>query len=541
MTRTNEFPRLSRQQTGARGSGPALRTLVPAAFFGVLAVLGSGAGSLPARAQATLPTGFRDSLVVGGLSMPIGMAFLPDGRLLVVEQNTHDIKLVRNGVASTVFTVPGVSASGQERGLLGIAVDPGWPTRPYVYLHLDELGTETIRITRYTVAGDLTNTAAGTLTIDGNTRRDILTGVPDQFDNHNGGTVRFGTDGMLYASFGDDAQRCVAQDQLTLRGVIVRLDVSGVASGGGPEPSRASIAAAGNPLIGAADDRAKLIWSWGLRNPFRFTVDSGTGDLFIGDVGENNWEEIDRAASGGLNFGWSRFEAAANMDVPDCVLTSAHTLPVYAYGRTDGVVVIPAVVYRLPGGAACRNCLPASYAGDLFVSDYYSGFLRRLSGGGNTWSLAAAVPGQPDADNWATGMDLVSDYGIGPDGGLWYCHQGVGQIRAILAVADTDTTTPPPPPPPGPAFNFRNPYPQPASGSVSLSFTLPQSARVRLRIYDLRGALVRTLVNADRAAGARLEVWDGTGDDGERVPSGLYVARLEANGESAERRMMLVR
>lgn len=500
------------------------------------------AAPLVAAAQTTLPAGFRDSLVVAGLTSPIGMAFLPDGRALVIEQKTAAIKLVRQGVASTVFTVPGVNTTGEERGLLGIAVDPGWPLRPYLYLHLDStVPLETIRLTRYTVGGDLDNTATGVLTIDANSRRDILSGVPDQYDNHNGGTVRFGPDGMLYASFGDDAARCPAQDQVSLRGVIVRLDVSGVPAGGGPEPARASIAATGNPLINATDDRSRLLWSWGLRNPFRFHVDPAGGALYIADVGENNWEEVDRAATGGLNFGWPAFEGFVVMD-DNCPLTGAHATPIHVWNHsTGGVVVVTAGVYRRPPVGKCRDCFPASYEGNLFVTDYYGGFMRRLAGSGDTWDFAVPVAGQPDAETWATGFQFVADFGIGPGGGLWYCDQGAGQIRAILGPVRDDTTAPPPGPPvPGNRIVMAAPYPQPAAGSVSLRFTMPSAGRASLRIYDLAGSLVRVL-DGDFFAGQRVVVWDGRNHDGERVPSGLYVARVEFQGSAGSQRVMLVR
>src|SRR6185503_20019702 len=151
---------------------------------------------------------------------------------------------------------------------------------------------------------------------------------------------------------------------------------------------------------------------------------------------------------------------------------------------------------------------------------------------------APPVPGQPSATAWATGLESVSDYAFSKTGSLWYCDQGAGQLRAILGPVGADTTTPPPPPPPpGPAaLSFATPYPQPASALVNLWFTLAAGARVKLRIYDLRGALVRTLVDGDRAAGTRVETWDGRDDDGDEVTSGLYVARIEASGRKAERR-----
>src|SRR5438105_9285287 len=110
------------------------------------------AAAHPAAAAAVVPAGFLDTLVVSGLDQPVGMAFLPDGRLLVVEQKSAKIRLVVNGVVgATAATLPGVETAGNEQGLLGIAVDPGWPARPWLYVHLDDMGGF-IRISRYTAS-----------------------------------------------------------------------------------------------------------------------------------------------------------------------------------------------------------------------------------------------------------------------------------------------------------------------------------------------------------------------------------------------------
>ena len=140
------------------------------------------------RAHATtVPTGFSDvpalTLPNGKtLDRPVGMAFLPDGRVLVIEQVSAKIRLFVNGALSTtdpVATLPDINTAGGEQGLLGIAVDPGWPARPYLYVHCDDDGGPTIRISRYTAAGDLTMSGDGHLTVDPATRYDLINDLPD--------------------------------------------------------------------------------------------------------------------------------------------------------------------------------------------------------------------------------------------------------------------------------------------------------------------------------------------------------------------------
>src|SRR5438093_2809 len=155
------------------------------------------------RGQAVLPDPFADQLVAGGLSYPVGMAFLPDHRVLVVEQVSARVLLAIGDAPATVRvigTIPGVNTTGGERGLLGIAVDPGWPGRPYVYVHSTALGNpNSVVISRFTLGGDLSFTGDGILILDPASRYDVFR-VPDVHTTHNGGTVRFGPDGRLYAS-----------------------------------------------------------------------------------------------------------------------------------------------------------------------------------------------------------------------------------------------------------------------------------------------------------------------------------------------------
>lgn len=408
------------------------------AVVAALAILILGA---PDRASAgTVPIGFTDLSMVPDLNAPVGLTFLPDGRLLVIEQGAATVQLVKFGVVNTatpILTVPEVETTGGEQGLLGIAVDPGWPLRPYLYFHYDHVGDFHIHIARFTVTGDLDFTGNGGLAIDPGSRYDLLTDIPDGAENHNGGTLRFGPDGMLYVSLGEDATRCAAQDSVTLRGVILRLDVSGLPAGpGGPAP-KAVIAAPGNPFSAHPNLNARLVWAIGLRNPFRFHIDMPTGDLFIADVGEGTWEEIDIAQSGGLNFGWPHREGpvAFNQSCPDN--NSAFIPPIYAFNRTGmSAAIISAGRYRRPATGIDR--FPSSYDGDYFFMDYYQGFLRRLTGSGNSWSIAPIVPGQPDATNWGTGFSYVSDWTLGPSGALWYVRQfdssfgpNTGEVRRI--------------------------------------------------------------------------------------------------------------
>jgi len=522
---------------GAR-TGPTARSF----RLALLVAIACGAPS-SASAQGTVPAGFEDRLILGGLDYPVSMAFLPDGRAFVVEQFSTRVRLIVNGaLAATdpVATLPDIQVGG-EQGLLGIAVDPRWPASPYVYVHCDRLGTPSIRISRYLVAGDLSFTGNGSLTIDPTSRYDLINDLPDAASNHNGGTVRFGPDGMLYDSMGEDSQPCMAQDDSTLHGVILRLDVTRLPAGSGGPPALSLITPADNPQFTASSPRTRLIWAYGLRNPFRFQIDPLSGTLYIGDVGQNQYEEIDRAPtnSAPLDFGWPTFEGPASL-TPTCPTRVPPTAPIHFYDRSSfpsGAAVICAGVYRAPGGAL--NAFPAGYDGDVFFSDYYQGFLRRLKNSGGVWNLAPA-PGQPGASDWGQNFAEVSDYQIAPDGALWYCRQAVSGQPATGAIRAIATTAAPPGP--APIATLAPPYPSPSIGTAGLYYTLTAGARVDLVLYDERGREVRRIVSGeDQPAGSHPYTWDGRDSRGRAAPSGLYFVELRVGGAHLVHRLPFIR
>ncbi len=389
------------------------------------------------RAQS-LPTGFSDELIAGGFTLPIGLGFLPDGRMIVCEQQSHVIKVVANGVTATMGTVPGVDNGviENERGLQHIAVDPQWPARPYIYVFFTHDSPHNCWLSMYTVTGTLTSPTSTNLTLG--TKYDIITDIPDNSENHNGSSLRFGPDGFLYVSVGEDYQFCPAQDVSSGLGCIMRLDVSSLPGAGSGPPPKTQIAAAGNP-IATGTGFERLVWAYGLRNPWRFHIDSLSGQLFIGDVGESTWEELDWCFAGGQNFGWPWKEANSNHG--SCAGNQPPLVsPVVAHNHNTSWFSIESMVtYRnRPNGIYNFG---ASYDGDWFYTDYISGAVRRLQFNGLSWSAAPSVPGQPDASNWATGLSFVSDSTIGPDGAIYYLKHLAGQIRRIKSTANAPTFT----------------------------------------------------------------------------------------------------
>ncbi|MET0325394.1 MAG: PQQ-dependent sugar dehydrogenase, partial [Ilumatobacteraceae bacterium] len=271
----------------------------------------------------------------------------------------------------TVLDITDLTEAGGERGLLGLAFDPSGELAYVNYT--DNAGTTTI--SEYPVDAD------GTFR-DGDEARVVMT-VEQPYPNHNGGDLTFGPDGMLYIGTGDggdggDPQRR-ATDMTTLLGKMLRIDPA-------PADGQPYTVPADNPFVGD-DDAAPEIWSSGLRNPWRFSFDRETGDLWIADVGQNAIEEIDVApatagvdAGKGLSFGWSAFEGDEryNDDVPD----TGHTPPFSTYGHEDGRCSIS-------GGVRARGGDVPELLGWYVYADYCSGEVWALEVTGEGGSLAS--------------------------------------------------------------------------------------------------------------------------------------------------------
>ncbi|HET9325617.1 MAG TPA: PQQ-dependent sugar dehydrogenase, partial [Candidatus Eisenbacteria bacterium] len=480
---------------------------------------------------------FVDETVVSGLNQPNGMAFLPDGRLLVTELTTGKIRMIVNGhVASTdpMITVDSVT-TGVERGLQGIAVDPRWPTFPYVYVGYTHTGSR-MTLARYTATGDLTSPTAENLTLG--SKRTLIHNLPDNVGNHNGLGLRFATDGKLLLTLGDDDDRCQAHVNGSLKGKLLRLEVTRIpAGGGGPVPRAMLIPSSGNPFVGP-DSNASLVYAQGLRNPWRFTVDPGNGAILLGDVGEDTYEELDEMVAGG-NYGWPFREGPLVRTGVGCTDPGTTKIaPILSLDRNTGfIAVIAGAVYRTVMNGTYN--WPTSYNGSLFYGDFYNGKLRRLTKSGSTWSTPSPVPGQPNSSDWATGLRYMVDFAVGKDGSLYYLRAfddagaaNTGMVKRIRYSGTVDV-------PGGPlAERALSASPNPFHNQVDLSWRLARPSAVVIEVFDTSGRRIRRF---DENSAAGRVTWDGTDERGAREPAGVYLARLRHEGGSQTVRILLVR
>lgn len=368
----------------------------------LLAILFIFAFNLSSAIAATLPTGFTETQVAGGLNNPTAMAFAPDGRIFVCEQGGQLRVVKNNALLAAPFLTVTVDPSG-ERGLLGIAFDPNFATNHFIYVYYTAT-TPAIhnRVSRFTANGDVAVAGSETVILELNN----LSGAT----NHNGGAMHFGPDGMLYIAVGENANAGNSQTLGNLLGKILRINSNGTIPSDNPTSFPG--------ITGTTTGTNRAIWAVGLRNPYTFAFQPGTTRMFINDVGQNIWEEIDDGIAGS-NYGWPTCEGfCANADFRN---------PLFYYGHgsssTTGCAITGGAFYNPQ-----TQQFPSSYLGAYFFADYCSGWIRKMDPATNT------------ATDFASGVNLPVDLQVTSDGSLYYLARGAG---AVFRIQYPNTQTPP--------------------------------------------------------------------------------------------------
>ncbi|MFQ5704955.1 MAG: PQQ-dependent sugar dehydrogenase, partial [Gemmatimonadales bacterium] len=287
------------------------------------------------------------------------MAAGDTSRLFVVER-PGAIRIIRNGVvvATPFLDITNLTSLGGERGLLSLAFHPQYVENGQFFVYYTDVTDGGTRVVRYNVSADPD--------VADPSSAHLIIAVDQPFNNHNGGQIAFGPDGMLYVGLGDGGSAGdplgSGQDLSSLLGSIIRLDVDG----GDPFAIPSD-----NPHV--ADPNARdEIWVSGLRNPWRFSFDRRTGDLYIGDVGQDEVEEVDvhsAAAPGGANYGWNTMEGSRCFRSTNCDTTGL-TLPVLEYLHNAGGGC------SITGGYVYRGSRIPALVGRYLYGDFCSEFVR---------------------------------------------------------------------------------------------------------------------------------------------------------------------
>ena len=389
-------------------------------------LLGTGAH---ARAQTFTDPQFVTELVATlDQFTPVGLAFAPDGRIFVW-QKPGVVRIVKDGALLSAPFLDIQSRVNQcgDRGLLGLALDPAFPTNGFVYLfYTFESGTnpndcnaKTSRLTRVTAnPANLDVALPGSEVV-------IISGIPTDGDSHSVGMLRFAPDGKLFASHGDGASYSFAdplalraQDLNSYNGKILRINPDGSAPGG-------------NPFDDGTNSIRSKVWAYGLRNPFRFELHPATAEPYIGDVGWNTWEELNRGR--GANFGWPCFEGSGSQPEYQAAFQQCRNLspasvtpPFFTYNHTVGSTVIGGAFYT---GSSTRRRTVAT-----------SSSATTAAAGSRAWSSTPTTT-VTAVNTFATDVDGPVAIQMGPDGMLYYAAILSGEIRRIRFVGQARPPT----------------------------------------------------------------------------------------------------
>jgi glucose/arabinose dehydrogenase len=351
--------------------------------------------------------------IASGFTQPVFVTHAGDARLFVVEQ-AGVIKVIKNGqvLAAPFLDINARVRCCTEEGLLGLAFEPNFASTRRFYVYYTNNNGDQV-IARY-----LSNGGDGA---DPNSERILMTIPHPNNGNHNGGWLGFGPDNLLYASIGDGGgggdPDCTGEDPLDWRGKILRIDVIGKTSYSSP---------AGNIFMPAAQDQLPEVWAVGLRNAWRNSFDRESGELWLGDVGQDNREEVNVLAAGsnaGANFGWSRFEGTAPFSAR-CTNRTGQTerSPVFDYGHDS------AGGSSVTGGYVYRGAQFPSLRGNYYVADFAS---RRM------WSIYKPAPSAPRAAVLIADTIGFSPSSFGEDvnGELYVVDYG-GSVRRLFVWGD---------------------------------------------------------------------------------------------------------
>jgi glucose/arabinose dehydrogenase len=385
--------------------------------FSVFAVAALPFCTAPATAQSLR------SDRVAQIPSPVYVTYAPGdfSRIFVVSQQgtVSIVRVPQNALVSTPFLTISVNYAG-EQGLLGMAFHPNFAANGFVYVAYSEPGTSFEAIGRFTVS------TANPDQVDPATFQTVLR-FSHPAGNHNGGWLGFGSDGYLYMSSGDGAGS--PQDLAGWGGKIIRIDVNG--DDFPADAQRNYRIPATNPLVGTGN-RAEL-WAWGLRNPWRCCVDSVTGDLYVADVGETTWEEVNfqPAGVGGLNYGWTCYEGNSHhADAAGCTDPALLHFPFLVYGHSQQIPPTNATGCSISGGEVYRGCAISGLDGTYFFSDYCSARIFSLQYDGAAISNFAERTAQLDPPGSLT-IASVSGFGRDAFGEIYICDLG-GEVFKIL-------------------------------------------------------------------------------------------------------------
>jgi len=451
---------------------------------------------------------------------PLFLTHSNDGtnRIFVVQQDgiIHVFPNDSSATSTTIFLNIGnkLSSPIDEEGLLGLAFHPNYATNGYFYVNYTAPNLLRTVVARYSATPGNPDKA------DSLSEFKIFE-INQPFTNHNGGMIEFGPDGYLYVGMGDGGSANdpdnYGQDRTQLLGKMLRIDVSDTTA------TRHYSIPPDNPYVGNTEGFREEIWAYGLRNPFRFSIDPVTGELWAGDVGQDAREEVDLIEKG-KNYGWKYMEGSiCRPPTTMCDTVPGLTLPVKDYGRSLGSTVIGGYIYR---GYRRPNLL-----GAYIYADFFSGKI---------WMLRYQN-GQLTSDSLLIDTSyLISSFGTDQDGELYLTNFSFTDPTKIYRFAGnplTDVRSPESHRPLG-GFALHQNFPNPFNPSTTIRYSIPKTALVSLKVFDLLGREVAILVEGVQEPGDYSREFNA---ENLGRSSGVFFYRLSAGAYTETRTMVLLR
>lgn len=392
--------------------------------------------------------------ISSGFSSPVDLTQDPKTNKLIVVQKGGKAIAVGDVKTDFINITDRVRSSGGEQGLLGLVFHPEYPAKPYIFVNYIR-SSQSTRVARFTI-NQTTDVA------DPGSEKTIFE-VIQPFSNHNGGDLAFGPDGYLYIGLGDGGSggdpENRAQNRQTLLGKMLRIDIN--------TESEPYLIPPTNPFV---SDGSTLdeIWSIGLRNPWRFSFDKETKDLYIADVGQNAWEEVNfvpASSPGAENYGWRCYEGDAQYILAQsCPSTPVNPIFDYPSGGSVGCSVTGGFVYR----KTSQDPLYGSY----IYGDYCSGKIWALKRNGNTWVNSNLIE---------VGGGQLSSFGEGLDGALYVVKYGSGEIlelKSDITSAEIET------------LSSVSISPNPASQFINLTIPNDAGSITDVTVTDVQGRIM---------------------------------------------------
>jgi glucose/arabinose dehydrogenase len=441
-------------------------------------------------------------------------------RIFVIQQDGRIIVLPNDSNATVSQTKVfldisnKISSSSGEQGLLGLTFHPNYSSNGYIYINYTAPSPLRTVISRFKVKTSDPNK------IDSLSEYKLLE-INQPYTNHNGGSVMFGMDGFLYIGMGDGGSAGDpsgnAQNLQVLLGKMLRIDINDTTA------TRRYLIPPTNPFYNNPSAGKEEIYTWGMRNPWKYSQDPVTGLIYCADVGQGNWEEID-IIQNGKNYGWKTMEGFVCYSPSSGCDTSGKTLPIKAYNHSAGDCSVT-------GGYVYRGFRRPELRGAYIYGDYCSGriwMLRYNNGVVTSDSLLT----QKSIALTSFGVDQFNELYIvasAASGKIWRLNKS----PLALGIEENGTTPS--------DYKLMQNYPNPFNPSTVISYNIPKAGFVKLQIFDITGKQIRSLVNTIQQPGRYDISFNGRDDYGNTIPSGIYFYTISTEKYTETRKMLMLK